>query len=457
MTTSHRSLPTRLIRILRATSLSMMVMLPGMPLLAAEPVSSETLEGTLFPDTLIIISIDGAGHDYLERHHAPTLSALQATGVRVDHLQPVFPSKTFTNHYSLMTGLYPRNHGIINNIIYDPEFDAVFSPGNVPEVQNNRWWGGEPIWVTAEKQGMIAGTVFFPGSEAPIQGIRPTYWFTYNESMDQTQRVDTVLSWLDKPAAERPQMMTLYFSTVDLAGHDYGPDSVQVAQAMTDADQSIAYLLSELDARRILDKVNLLIVSDHGMTNVDLDNHVIIDEAFDTSLAARMIVTGELVSIFPKQGQTQNIVQQLQANLPPQVSTYTDETIPQRFNYTGNPRIAPINVLADSGWRLLTRVAYDRLSARDDFNRIRGGHGYDHEHPDMQGLLIAHGPAFNKSSRIERLSMIDLYNVMTAVLDLSPAANDGDPAVLPLLLKPDIVDRAQNRTQSKSQTQTQTR
>lgn len=436
MTLPSRSLAIRLLRGLRTV---------GVALLSALVVSAHADD---LADTLIVISIDGARHDYIDRYDAPTLSALQSSGVRVNYLQPVFPSKTFTNHYSLMTGLYPRNHGIVNNTIYDPVFDAVFSPGNVPEVQNGRWWGGEPIWVTAEKHGMIAGTVFFPGSEAPIQGVRPTHWFTYNEHMDETLRVDTVLSWLDKPTAERPQMITLYYSKVDLAGHDHGPDSVQVAEAMAETDQSIAYLLSELEARSILDKVNLLIVSDHGMANVDLNNHVIIDEAFDTSLARRMVVTGELVSIFPSEGQTETIAQQLQAALPPQVTAYTDETIPERFNYTGNPRIPPINVLADNGWRLMTRAVYERFRARDDFNRIRGGHGYDHEHPDMQGLMIAHGPAFRESSRIERLSMTDLYNVMAAVLDLPPAANDGDPSVLPLLLKPEIVDRAQQQTQS---------
>lgn len=393
-------------------------------------------------DTLILISIDGARHDYLELHHAPTLSRLATSGLRVDFLQPVFPTKTFTNHYSLVTGLYPRRHGIVNNTIYDPSFDAIFSPGNVTEVQNGRWWDGEPIWVSAERQGLVAGTVFFPGSEAPVQGIRPSYWFTYDESMDNTVRVDTVIEWLEKPVAERPQMITLYFSSVDLAGHDYGPHSREVAAALIDVDSKIAYLLAQLEQRQLLEQVNLLIVSDHGMASVDLNNHVIIDEAFDTSLAQRLVLTGELASIFPLEGQAQAIVQQLQANLPPQVTAYTDQTIPDRYHYFDHPRIAPINVLADNGWRLLTRAAYDRFSQRPDFNRIRGGHGYDNLEPDMQGLAIAFGPAFQSDTRIDRVNMVDLYNIMAAVLNLAPADNDGDPAVAARFLTQHVLERA---------------
>jgi predicted AlkP superfamily pyrophosphatase or phosphodiesterase len=388
-------------------------------------------------ETLIVVSVDGVRHDYLELHHAPTLSALAQTGLKIDFLQPVFPSKTFASHYSLVTGLHPDRHGIVNNTMYDPGFDATFSPGNVAEVQNGRWWGGEPIWVTAQQQGLIAGTFFFPGSEAPVQGVRPQYWFTYDESLTNDFRVETVLMWLDKPAAERPRMITLYFSDVDLAGHGYGPESAEVAAALLEVDNKIADLLDGLQSRNMLDKVNLLIVSDHGMTTVDLNRHAVIDEAFDTELASRIIITTELASIYPHQHQTDTIVRQLQHNLPAGATAYTKATMPERFRYTDNARIAPITVVADNGWRLLNRATLDRMQAGDDFNRLRGGHGYDNLEPDMQGLAIAVGPAFRKASRIHTVNMVDLYNVMAAVLHLRPAANEGDPAIVPLMMDSD--------------------
>jgi predicted AlkP superfamily pyrophosphatase or phosphodiesterase len=392
-------------------------------------------EAVLEP-TLLIISIDGARHDYLELHEAPALASLARHSLRVNAMQPVFPTKTFTNHYSLVTGLLPRNHGIVDNNMYDARMGLRFSLGNREQVQNPDWWGGEPIWVTAIKQGMVAGTFFFPGSEAAVQGISPNYWFTYDESITNRERVDTILMWLAKPVSERPQVMTLYFSDVDTAGHNHGPESPEVAQALADVDAEIGYLLEQLETRQWLDQMNIMITSDHGMASVDLNKHAIIDEAFDTALAEQILYSREMVSIFPLPGNQDEIVAQLTAALPTTAIVYTQETLPARFEFSGHHRIAPVLVLAESGTTLLRRSWLDGFIQEDSLNTIRGGHGYDNQDTDMQALFFAVGPAFKAPGQIDQLRMIDIYNVMAAILNLTPAANDGDPAVVELMLKP---------------------
>src|SRR6266567_8518126 len=189
--------------------------------------------------TVILVSLDGFRYDYLHRYRPMNLNSLATGGVRARSMIPSFPSKTFPNHYTIATGLYPQNHGIVENNIYDPEFKSVFTLSKREEVQNGRWWLGEPIWVTAEKQGERAASFFFPGTETEIAGKRPTYWKTYDAKIPNEERVNTILSWLDLPRAERPTLLTLYFSDVDDAGHAFSPDSVETRDAVIRVDGEI--------------------------------------------------------------------------------------------------------------------------------------------------------------------------------------------------------------------------
>ena len=129
-----------------------------------------------FAPTVILISLDGFRWDYRNKADTPNLDILLENGVNSESFIPVFPSKTFPNHLSIVTGSYPENHGILSNDMYDPEWDADYYIGeNSAPVQEGRWYDADPIWVTAEKQGKITGTYFWPGSEAEINGKRPTY------------------------------------------------------------------------------------------------------------------------------------------------------------------------------------------------------------------------------------------------------------------------------------------
>jgi predicted AlkP superfamily pyrophosphatase or phosphodiesterase len=375
--------------------------------------------------TVILVSLDGFRYDYIEKYQPPNLLYLARDGVQAKWMLPSFPSKTFPNHYSIATGLYPQNHGIVENNVFDKGFNATFTMSNRDEVQNGRWWLGEPIWITAEKQGQKTAPFFWPGSEAEIAGARPTYWKPYDGKVTNEARVDTILSWLDLPSGERPTLLSLYFSDVDNAGHDFSPDAVETRNAVLKVDNDLGRLIDGLKARGIFAQVNLIIVSDHGMATQDPNNAIILDELVDTNLAEKILWTSEIVSIFPRPGKDDDIYKTLKAKLPPQAKVYRKAEIPARFHYSNSPRIAPLLVLPEEGWTLTTRAKFDEMKAKDRKNGLRGGHGYDNELPSMRAIFIAHGSAFKKGVVIEPFENVQVYNVMTRILGLQPAPNDG--------------------------------
>jgi len=379
--------------------------------------------------TVILISLDGFRFDYLEKYEPPNIRSLAREGVQARWMIPAFPSKTFPNHYTIATGLYPQNHGIVENNVFDKGFNATFTMSNREEVQNGRWWLGEPIWITAEKQGQRSAPLFWPGSEAEIAGARPAYWKPYDGKMTNEARVDTILSWLDLPPGERPTFLSLYFSDVDSAGHDFSPDAVETRTAVLKVDADLGRLVDGLKARGIFAQVNLILVSDHGMATQDPNNAIILDELVDTNLAEKILWTAEIVSIFPKAGKEDAIYETLKAKLPPQAKVYRKAEMPARLHYSNSPRIAPLLVLPEEGWTLTTRARFDEMKAKDRKNGLRGGHGYDNELPSMRAIFIAHGSAFKKGSVIEPFENVHVYNVMTRILGLAPAPNDGNDAL----------------------------
>lgn len=373
--------------------------------------------------TVILISLDGFRYDYVDKYEAPTIARLAKEGVRAKWMIPSFPTKTFPNHYTIVTGLYPANHGIVENNVFD--FGTVFSMGKREEVENPRWWGGEPIWVTAEKQGQVAASYFWVGSEAKIGGIQPTFWKTYDGKMPNDSRVDTVLGWLDLPRGKRPTMITMYFSDTDDAGHGHSPAGVEVKDAVKTVDGNIARLLDGLKNRKIDKKVNIIIVSDHGMAAVDQTNAIIMDDHFSFDDTERILWTGEIVQIFPKAGKEDVIMSALEK---PGLHTtcWRKKDIPDRLHYKQGARVAPIVCTSDLGWMMTSRERYETLKKRADFGRIRGAHGYDSKYQEMQATFIAHGRNFKKNKIIEPFENIEIYNIMCKILGLVPAKNDGD-------------------------------
>jgi predicted AlkP superfamily pyrophosphatase or phosphodiesterase len=335
---------------------------------------------------------------------------------------PSFPTKTFPNHYTIATGLYPEHHGIIENNIFD--FGTVFTLGKREEVQNSRWWLGEPIWVTAEKQNQRAAAFFFVGTEAAIKGVRPSFWKTYDGKIPNSERVDTVLSWLDLPQKERPTLYTMYFSDPDDAGHAAGPDSAEVKNAVVRVDAAIGRLIAGLKARKIDKKANIIVVSDHGMAQVDLRKTVFLDNFIDFKDTERILWTSEIVQIFPKDGKENEILGKLK-NIN-HAECWKKSEIPPRFHYRQSSRIAPIVCSTEVGWITTSRERYEDLKKREDITKPHGGHGYDNQALSMRALFIAHGSAFKKGKLVEPFENVNVYNLMTKILGLKPAANDGN-------------------------------
>ncbi len=384
--------------------------------------------------TVILISLDGFRYDYLQKDRPPHLNALARSGVRARWMVPSFPSKTFPNHYTIATGLYPEHHGIVENNIYDPQFDAVFTLSDRQEVEKSRWWLGEPIWVTAEKQGQRAASVFYPGTEGEIAGVRPTFWKRYDAKITDAERVDTILLWLDLPVNERPTFLALYFSDTDDAGHASGPISAKTRQAVLDVDREIGRLSDGLKARGIFDQTNLIIVSDHGMAPVDWHRAILLDEIFDAGLTERIFWTREIVSIFPKPGAENEIYQKLKRNLPRHARVYRKGEMPARFHYSQSSRIAPLLVLPDEGWILTNREAFREMQAKGESN-AKGGHGYDNRLESMRAIFIGHGPALRKRAVVAPFENVQVYNVVAKILGLRPAPNDGSNAVAGRVLR----------------------
>ena len=384
--------------------------------------------------TVILISLDGFRYDYTEKFATPTLNRLAREGVRAKWMIPSFPTKTFPNHYTIATGLYPEHHGIVENNVYD--FGDVFRIDDRRQLEDSRWWWGEPIWVTAQKQGQISASYFFVGSEAPIEDTRPALWRTYNGRVPPEMRVDKVLGWMELPADKRPTMIAMYFSDTDDAGHEFGPDAEETKYAALNADRYVRQLTDGLLARGIEDRVNIIIVSDHGMAARDQRNAIVMDDYFDTTdktLTERILTTGEIWQIFPKPGKEEFIIDRLKPIKHARCWRKAD--VPERLHYNEGRRIAPIICSSDEGWAMTSRERFETAKKSDDFDKTRGAHGYDNRYESMRATFIAHGPAFKTGYVAEPFENIHVYELMCRILGLKPAKNDGDLSKVKGMLK----------------------
>lgn len=387
--------------------------------------TSQTGGGTP-ASTVILVSFDGWRWDYDTKAPAPNLRALMARGVRAENLIPSFPSKTFPNHYTIVTGLYPGHHGIVANTIRDPQTGRTFTRASTRELRDPMWWGGEPIWVTAERREQRTAAMFWVGTEGPIGGIQPRYWRRYDDRYPPDARVDQVLRWLDLPARERPSFITLYFSDLDSAGHDEGPESRAVQDAIGRADGYLGRLLRGLDRRGLTDAVNVIVVSDHGMAAVDARRVVVLDDyvALD---AEEVVDLNPTLGVFPKAGREDAVYRAL-AGAHPRLSVYRRAQTPERWHYRAHPRIPPIVGVADEGWQVLRRSTLAT-------NGEGGQHGYDPSLMSMRGIFVAAGPAFKRGATVPALENVHIYEALAQILHLTPAQNDGDPAIARTLLR----------------------
>jgi predicted AlkP superfamily pyrophosphatase or phosphodiesterase len=373
---------------------------------------------------LILISFDGFRWDYIDRGESPALKRLAAAGVRSKGLVPSFPSFTFPNHYTLVTGLYPEHHGIVANNMMDEHLPERFSM-TARTSRDQVWWGGEPVWVTARRHGLRAGATFWPGSEVPIGGIWPDYWTAFDDNMPNVDRVNHTLDLLALPETERPSFLTVYFSEVDHAGHDYGPDSPEMLEAIRHEDQALSLLEAGLRQQHLLDRVTFVVVSDHGMAPLSDDRVVFLDDYIDMS-RVDVIDWGEAVQLRPRTGSVAELYQALK-DKHPAMTVYRREEMPARLHYRDNARIQPVIALAGEGWEITSHERWANDVAR---HRMRGGaHGFDPKYQSMHGLFVAAGPRVPRGLIAPEFQNIHVYDFLCAVLGLEPAPNDGDPVV----------------------------
>lgn len=375
----------------------------------------------------ILISIDGFRADYLALGVTPELSRLAALGTQ-GAIRPSFPSKTFPNHYTLVTGLRPDHHGIVDNNMRDPQIPGVtFRLSDRNAVTDRRWWDdGEPIWVTAQRAGRSSAIMFWPGSEAPVHGVRPSEWRTFDAGLPAKARVDQVLAWLDARPAQRPDFLALYFDAVDTAGHNHGPDSEQVKAALRETDAAIARLSQGLAGRGV--RANIVVVSDHGMAAVSDERIVRLDEIVPAE-AGEPLTMGAFLTFYPAEGYE---AQARAALLRPHdhMACWAKEDIPAAYHYGTHRRVAPILCLPETGWEIATAASIARRP-------IKGGdHGFDPYAPEMQALFLAAGPAFKSGVKTPLTDNVDVYPLLARLLGLEPRPNDGGQTLVKAALRP---------------------
>jgi len=376
---------------------------------------------------LILISIDGFRWDYQDLYDTPALDRIAASGVRAERMIPVFPTLTFPNHYSIATGLYPANHRLIGNTFPNKDQTEWYSLRKREEVQDGKWYGGEPVWVAAEKAGMVTAAYYFVGTEADIQTIPMTYWHQFDASIPGMERVQQVLDWLSMPDDERPHLITLYFEDVDTATHDYGPGSNRSIDAIRRVDGYLEALLSGIYELPIAEEIYLVVVSDHGQLTKKLDEEIlVIDDVVDTD-GLSIVDHGAAAFVYfpePDADRASTIRDTINERWSHGTAYLLDET-PAAWRVTAEAGFADILLQADPGYLVYSTA--DRIQ-----NQSRGDHGWAPESEGMHAYFLASGPRLPKGGSIGPIRSVDVYPLMMEILSLpitTPIDGDLDKLV----------------------------
>lgn len=363
---------------------------------------------------LIMLSLDGFRWDYPVYARTPVLDSLQKAGVIAESLKPSFPTKTFPNHYTIATGLYPDHNGMVNNSFYAPGLKKFYRISDREAVENGAFYGGEPIWVTAEKQNVRSATFFWVGSEAKIEGIRPDYWYRYDKSVPFKSRVDSVKHWLSLPENERPHLILWYYYQPDHIGHKEGPYSRKTIAMVEKLDSLLGYYFTQMRKLPEFRKLNFIITSDHGMTEISNDRVVLLNQYVDTADIDIIMGGNPNFNIKVKPGKLEKVYRQLKNT--PHIFAWKHDSVPQRLHYGHNPRTLDIIVVPYPGWSVLSG------KKRKVGN---GSHGYDNDFKDMHAIFYAAGPAFKKGFVHPTFENVNIYPLIAKIMNLKPAPVDG--------------------------------
>ncbi|XP_071405199.1 ectonucleotide pyrophosphatase/phosphodiesterase family member 3 [Pithys albifrons albifrons] len=383
---------------------------------------------------LILFSMDGFRAEYLQTWSSllPNIEKLKTCGTHSKYMRAVYPTKTFPNHYTIVTGLYPESHGIIDNNIYDVGLNEHFSLSGM-EKFNPSWWKGQPIWLTAMYQNLKAGTYFWPGSDVPINGTYPTLYTVFNSSVIYEQRISGILKWLDNIKSQRPDFYTLYIEEPDSSGHSFGPVSGGVIKALQVADQALGMLMDGLKQRNLHNCVNLIVLADHGMEKTYCKQLEYMTNYFKqvdfymyAGPAARIRAKNVPRDYFTFD--SEGIVKNLTCKRSPQhFKPYLTPDLPKRFHYANNVRIDKVHLLVDRQWLAVRDKRYTSCDG--------GNHGYNNEFKSMEAIFLGYGPGFKEKTEVDAFENIEVYNLMCDLLRITPAPNNGTHGSLNHLLK----------------------
>ncbi|MCF8412755.1 MAG: ectonucleotide pyrophosphatase/phosphodiesterase [Melioribacteraceae bacterium] len=378
----------------------------------------------------ILVSFDGFRWDYLNRGITPNLNKIAESGVKAISMEPCFPSKTFPNHLSIITGMYPENHGIISNYFENSATGEIYKLGDTSVTKDENWYTGEFFWETANKNGIKTACYFWPASDLRNKDRRPTYFKDYVESTPYEKRIEGVLNWLQLPLVERPHFITLYFELADDKGHRYGPNSDEVNQAIMRLDSLAGMLVEGINNIGLTDETNLIFVSDHGMTEVSNDRVINIDDSIG-ELEYRISGDGPFAMIDSPNGRVDKIYQALKQN-EKNYKVYLKEDVPDNFHYSKNPLILPILIVADLGWSITTDK---RLKSYTKYSS-GGNHGFANYNLDMHAIFLANGPSFKNGLKIGSVRNIDIYPLLCAIYNIPEAEKvDGSRERIKFVLK----------------------
>ena len=378
-----------------------------------------TLSITLFAGEpyVLMVSFDGFRYDYDTKTETPNLDYMRDHGTKAESIQPVFPSKTFPNHYALATGAYAATNMITANKFYDYKYDAVYKIADKEKVRDAKWYGAEPIWATAERQNVKAASYFWVGSEAPTKGYPPSIVKAYEHNFPFKARVDSVMSWLQLPEEKRPHLVMLYFHEPDSAGHKFGPENPEMIPIIQNMDDLLGYILDGIKNLDIADEINLILLSDHGMTTISQDRIIYLDDHV-SDMDALFTFTGDPVAQIHLKEQNDVVADRMEKQLKQieNMTTYRRDEVPKRYHFV-NRNTGDFVLVADEGWVILSK---------GEKSKSKGTHGYDPAVKNMHGIFYAMGPQIKSDYKIGTFENIHVYPLICELLGIKPYADAVD-------------------------------
>lgn len=387
--------------------------------------------GALAKQRLLVFMLDGFRWDYFDREGLPGWKAFLSNSIRVEYLRNSFPTISFPNYYTIMTGLYSEDHGFIDNTMYDPVHKTEFLMGANPEHYAQYWWDdGEPVWITARKQGKKSYMYFWPGCEVTIRKHKPNYCREYKGPPTMSEFRDAIWDGLNAFLDGSADLVAIYFELTDKVGHMFGPDSFQLKSVLSNLGDTLETMLIQMKIMHLTDSVNVLLVSDHGMTNISPKRVIDLNHALNMKDIQHMY-GGTFFSVWPHENKVKKVYESLK-NYHKNLTVFYKHEIPDRWHLKNHYRVPPIVAIADIGYYIIKPP--DKHFPKVNGGHMGGYHGYDNMYPDMRGIFVASGPDFKKNEVVPWINAVDIYQLMCKLLEIKPAPHRGDWAnIAPML------------------------